>query len=251
MAVEYERALADLNKALPDPNVADSVADILLDKLNPRLPGSGTISTLTAANVNTEVDSGLDTAIPASPIANSVNERIKTIDDDLNDGGRIDLLIDGIKAKTDTIAASSVSTASATTAGVIVQDGTTGTPNVVTCVADTANTFGAWAQIDASTSAVSWISHVAITVKASNSAYRDFVVEIGTGAAGSEVTKLRFSFLGGLYSNAGSMIPAVFALPIPIRVAAGVRIAARAAPNTTSANGTVAVGLSFYQSLET
>ena len=165
MAVEYERALADLDKALPDPNVADSVADILLDIVKARMPGSGTVSTLTAANVNTEVDSGLNTAIPASPTADSVNERIKTVDNDLNNGGRIDLLIDAIKAKTDTIAASPVSTASATTTGVIVQDGTSGTPNTVAItLPGSGNTFSSWVQIDASASANSWISNILISI---------------------------------------------------------------------------------------
>jgi len=35
----------------------------------------------TPTQVNTEVDSALDTAIPGAPTANSINERIKTIDD--------------------------------------------------------------------------------------------------------------------------------------------------------------------------
>jgi len=82
-------------------------------------------SALTAANVNTEVDSALNTAIPGSPTADSVNERVKAIDElteasgagdltailgdtnelqgDLKDGGRLDLLIDGIKTETDGI----------------------------------------------------------------------------------------------------------------------------------------------------
>ena len=59
MAEEYQREIAAFNKALPDPNTANSAADILLDKLSPRLPGSGTISVLTAANVNTEADTAL------------------------------------------------------------------------------------------------------------------------------------------------------------------------------------------------
>ena len=47
MAEEYQREVAAFNTALPDPNVANSTADILLDKLAPRLPASGTISTAT------------------------------------------------------------------------------------------------------------------------------------------------------------------------------------------------------------
>jgi len=39
------------NVALPSPNVADSIADILLDLLKPRLPTSGTLSTHTPSDV--------------------------------------------------------------------------------------------------------------------------------------------------------------------------------------------------------
>jgi len=39
------------------------------------------LNDLSAAQVNTEVDNALDTAIPGSPTANSINERIKTLDD--------------------------------------------------------------------------------------------------------------------------------------------------------------------------
>jgi len=39
------------------------------------------LSTTQKASVNTEVDTALNTAVPTSPIANSINERIKTLDD--------------------------------------------------------------------------------------------------------------------------------------------------------------------------
>ena len=53
---------------------------------------SGTKTTLDALNdistaqVNTEVDNALNTAIPASPTADSINERVKAIDDKLPSG---------------------------------------------------------------------------------------------------------------------------------------------------------------------
>lgn len=40
-----------------------------------------TRSTVTTAEVNTEVDNALNTAIPGSPTANSINERLATMDD--------------------------------------------------------------------------------------------------------------------------------------------------------------------------
>lgn len=39
------------------------------------------LNDLSAAQVNAEVDAALDTAIPASPVANSINERIRDLDD--------------------------------------------------------------------------------------------------------------------------------------------------------------------------
>jgi len=41
------------------------------------------LSTLTAAEVNAQVDDALNTAIPGSPTAGSINERVKAIDDKL------------------------------------------------------------------------------------------------------------------------------------------------------------------------
>jgi hypothetical protein len=67
------------------------------------------LGTQAKADVNAEVDSALDTAIPTNPTPNSINERIKTIDDKLPAnyimGSSVttdkDDEIDAIKAKTD------------------------------------------------------------------------------------------------------------------------------------------------------
>ena len=54
------------------------------------------------ASINTEVDNALNTAIPGSPTSGSINERVKTLDEDWADGGRLDLIIDAILADTGT-----------------------------------------------------------------------------------------------------------------------------------------------------
>jgi hypothetical protein len=46
----------------------------------------GSLAAQAKADVNAEVDSALDTAIPGSPTANSINERVKAIDDKLPSG---------------------------------------------------------------------------------------------------------------------------------------------------------------------
>lgn len=43
----------------------------------------GSLATQAKADVNAEVDSALDTAVPSTPTANSINERLKAIDDKL------------------------------------------------------------------------------------------------------------------------------------------------------------------------
>lgn len=58
-------------------------------------PTAGDLTATMKASVNAEVDSALDTAIPGSPTSDSVNERIKTLDDNFTAtvAGRIDAAI--------------------------------------------------------------------------------------------------------------------------------------------------------------
>ncbi len=60
------------------------------------------LNNLSAAQVNAEVDTAFNTAIPGSPTANSVNERLATLDDDWQNGGRLDLIQDIIAQDTTT-----------------------------------------------------------------------------------------------------------------------------------------------------
>lgn len=81
-------------------------------------------NTLSLANINTEIDNALNTAIPGAPTADSINQRIRSMDllteasgsgdlaailvdtgvlqTDWANGGRLDLLIDAILADTGT-----------------------------------------------------------------------------------------------------------------------------------------------------
>lgn len=62
----------------------------------------GGMSTGMKAEVNAEADTALDTAIGASPTADSVNQRVKALDEDWEDGGRLDALLDRLIAEIDT-----------------------------------------------------------------------------------------------------------------------------------------------------
>jgi len=140
--------------------------------------------------------------------------------------------------------------ASTTEDGVIVEDTAAGTPKLTIITSSgTANTFGAWVEHDASVSADSWIAFITIMRNTSGKG-PGAVLEIGVGAGGSEVTKIRLSHKWMYDTDAGYQTPAVFSLPIPIKAASGVRIAARIADDFAEAVG-YKVSISYYQGLET
>jgi len=158
-------------------------------------------------------------------------------------GASISADIAAVKTVVDAIG-NTVSDVSTTTTGVIVEDGATGTPNVVTVVSSAdAHTFGPWAQIDASVSANSQINSVIVHITGAQS--ESMCIEIGTGANSSEATKIRFSVTT---VNAAQHIY-VFPVTIPIKVASGTRVAARLS-TTNGASRTANVSVQYYQSLE-
>ena len=113
--------------------------------------------------------------------------------------------------------------------------------NVVTSAS--ANTFGSWVALDASTATDVWISHV--TVAPSESTGIDsYCVEIGTGA--SPAAKIRFSFTGKITAEWPCYI---FALPIPIKVASGTAISARTSCADPFEALDVYIGISYYTGL--
>lgn len=147
----------------------------------------------------------------------------------------IDTVVDAIDVVTADLAA-----------GKIVEDTSTGTPKVVSASSSaTANTFGSWAEIDASTSADSWLAGITVSVPPKAAAYV-FCIEIGTGAAASELTKIRISFSYQYKSDVGYLTPLVYSLPMPIKVLSGTRIAARASDDQAAANALL-IGLTMYQ----
>ena len=141
------------------------------------------------------------------------------------------------------------------TDGTIVQGSATAvtTSSLKNIVAGAAgNTFGVWASIDASTAADVWISHVAVTpqttILGADTTER-YILEVGTGASPSEAAKMRFAFTYRVdfTSNVGyvNRPPIVFALPKPIKVASGTRIAARCSCSVAAAKS-LSVGVSYY-----
>lgn len=151
-----------------------------------------------------------------------------------------------------------VSNTSCTVAGTIVEDGSSGTPCLTSVVSsDTANTFGAWTEIDASVSADSWIKSITITPHWANPAADDILkicIEIGTGAGASETTKIRHTLAMVVWFDDAvgyAFVPAmIINLPIPIKVASGTRIAARVSDEKAAAF-TYWIGVQYYQGLET
>lgn len=85
----YKRGWSGLAGAIPDAQIGTNGGLPSVNASNYIVGIQGTKNTLddlndiTAANVNTEVDNALNTAIPGSPTADSINERIKAIDNKL------------------------------------------------------------------------------------------------------------------------------------------------------------------------
>lgn len=210
-------------KGVNNKTVSDAVTDIA--SLNTKIgtPVGADVST-DIANVQTEVDK----------IGTPVDTNVCTD-------------IANVQTAVDAIVTATVTTASTTTAGTIVQDGTTGTPNTVQVTTNaSANTFGSWGTIDASVSADSWIMGVSIaTAGTANIAY---VTEIGIGAG--PTTIVRFSFKIWEQTAAGYHPTLFVPFPIPIKVASGTAISCRAACSVAIAHS-VEFGLSMYQGLET
>jgi len=157
--------------------------------------------------------------------------------------------IAAVKAVVDAILPAVVSTSSGTSTGAIVEDTNTGTPKTVAVSSHlNDNTFGEWAEIDASVSDDSWICSVTV-FEVGISATSRKCLEIGTGAALSEVPIIRHSFNIDSATDAGYKISTVFILPIPIKVALGTRISARI---SDTQGGVVAyqVSAQYYQGLE-
>jgi len=143
-----------------------------------------------------------------------------------------------------------VSLASTTETGVIVEDTAAGTPKLTSISSSaTVNTFGAWVEHDASVSADSWIAIITI-LRYTSGKGPGAVLEIGVGAGGSEVTKIRLSHKWMYDTDSGYQTPAVFSLPIPIKIASGVRIAARIADDFAEVVA-YRISISYYQGLET
>ncbi len=134
----------------------------------------------------------------------------------------------------------------------IVEDSAmeTGAPNTVMPVSGIANTFGNWVEVDAAVSADSYINSILVTCKEllTNNTDTDFVVEIGTGAGGSEVSKIRFSGYYEAGSAVGGLQPFIFTLSNPIKVASGTRIAVQVSDNVASEQD-YKVSIQYYQGL--
>lgn len=83
--------ISDLGGLDLDSRIQTDIAAILADTAEIGVAGAGLtdlggMSTAMKAEVNAEVDGALDTAIPVSPTANSINERVAAIDDKLPSG---------------------------------------------------------------------------------------------------------------------------------------------------------------------
>jgi hypothetical protein len=118
----------------------------------PKSDGTATWNATALASINAEVDTALNTAIPGSPTANSINERIAAIDDLTQAGGSGDLAailtdtgttlqaeVDGIQADTEDIQSRLVSLA--LTTGSVATDGSNSATSFKTDLSSSTNDF--------------------------------------------------------------------------------------------------------------
>lgn len=97
----------------------------------------------------------------------------------------------------------------------------------VTVTADTnAHTKGAWSQIIASTTANATMLKIIVRDIASNNVNTATLLDIGTGASGSETALISNIAVGGAPVDA-SNAPLGLAFSVPIKVASGTRLSAR------------------------
>lgn len=165
-------------------------------------------------------------------------------------GSTFDTTTDSLEAISDKLI---TGITSASSGGFIVEDGTDGTPNITTvATSGTANTFGSWTQIDASLAQDSYICGISINAPSVANANENFVLEIGTGANPSEVTKLRFSFVIAyrLVTDVenSTFMPTYLPLSIPVKIASGTRITARVSNSSANARD-LYVGVQYYKTL--
>ena len=137
--------------------------------------------------------------------------------------------IEEIERKIDALA---VTQTGCSTGGTIVEDTSAGTPKVVAASSSgTANTFGSWAAMDASTAAAYYITSA--TIRTDDTTAKTVTFEIGTGAEASEATIVRISFD---LPAAAMNVPLVLPIEPPIYVAASTRIAVRASDSEAGIN---------------
>jgi hypothetical protein len=95
----------------------------------------------------------------------------------------------------------------------------------------TVNTKGAWTELEASTSKTTDLIWVRPSTSAGNTLNTSFFLDVGIGAAGSEMTIISNLAVG--YSNAIAAFNEYF-IPLPVSIPAGSRIAARGQSQTSS-----------------
>ncbi|KKM77874.1 hypothetical protein LCGC14_1365630 [marine sediment metagenome] len=126
--------------------------------------------------------------------------------------------------------------------GTVVADTVAGAPKIVTPASSgTANTYGSWVAVDASTSAASYISLVTVGCPA-RGATIDAAIDIGV----SENAVITIPFNYFYRSDVGYLPTVVFPINPPIRVAASGAIDARITDNEANAN-TYRVGVTYHQ----
>lgn len=115
------------------------------------------------------------------------------------------------------------------------------------------NQTTAWSEYDASTSKDLWLSHVVVmpSIEETSNTLKGRVF-IGVGAAGSESTIVSLPVQMLKITDVGKPVCAVYALPIPIKIPSGSRVAVKAFySGYSTGNQRLDIALGWMSGLET
>ncbi len=124
-----------------------------------------------------------------------------------------------------------------------LQIATTASTKTTAAASTTADTYGSWVQLVAVNGITTDFIIVAVEAASTAGSIEQAVMDIGTGAAGSEVV---VASVGITFQSNASLMSHFFAIPIPVKVLANTRVAIRAKSSGTAGNS-FGVRIYYYQ----
>jgi hypothetical protein len=131
-----------------------------------------------------------------------------------------------------------------TAARLVTKSDTSGEVLLSATVSTASTTMGSWVQVTASTAAEYYVTHVSAvqtggTLASGTVADLPMLVDLGQGAAASEVVRASLAFSQAFYNGTANILAHTRTLGAPLRISSGTRLALRAAKSANTAGGTM------------